>query len=53
MEEAVQRGIRYGINRAYKHGDDPPPSDLKIDLIVEEATNDVMCNLHEIFEVEP
>lgn len=35
LELALNQGLRSGIRRAFKHTDEPPPSDEQIETILE------------------
>jgi hypothetical protein len=50
--EAVENGVRYGVRRAYKHRDDPLPSDEIVEQIAEIAGNEIMNDLCNMIEFE-
>lgn len=41
MREAVEIGVRFGVNRAYKHSDADPPTELQQEYMVEEIMNSI------------
>jgi len=44
MQEAIQRGIEYGYNRAFKHEDEPSADKIKIQI-----ENSIMTEICEVF----
>ena len=48
LEEAIEKGVRYGYSRAYKHATDP--SDETVMATIEDA---VMSSIYEYFTFAP
>lgn len=41
LSEAVERGVQYGVHRAYKHSEGSPPSESQIDTIIHNVMNEI------------
>ena len=48
LEQCVEDGVAYGINRAYKHNDAPTPAQIQ-----EKITQAVMHEICEWFQFDP
>lgn len=44
LTDCIERGVQFGLNRAYKHDDNPPR-----DVIAQAVENEIMIQLHEYF----
>jgi hypothetical protein len=47
LSDAVERGVEYGWNRAYKHTEDPDPREIRQSIIEQ-----VMITIGEYFEFD-
>lgn len=47
LEMCIESGVRLGINRAYKHDDNPTP-----DTIIENINREILNQLYEWFDFE-
>ena len=52
LTEAIEAGVAYGIRRAYKHREDPEPSDELREALSEAIADAVLSEICERFTIE-
>jgi hypothetical protein len=45
LSDAIERGIQYGLQRAYKYTEETPPSGKQMVEIIDKVHHGIMCEL--------
>lgn len=47
LELCIERGVAFGVNRAFKHDDEPPIAEIE-----KHVTHEIMNAVYEFFDIE-